>query len=209
MCMSETELQTPVFEFTGKRLCLDFANTVNNRIGNPRELLNSYDDLLTWSQEAQILIEQEVESLRERARRHPGAAAEVLTRAVAVREAIYAIFVTRAHEVTPASSDVDRLNTELTRANTQMYLVPEQEGFVWDWAGRKQELDAMLWPVVRSAADVLTSEELQDVRVCASDDCGWVFLDTSKNHSRRWCDMKGCGNRAKARKHYSQKKQAS
>jgi hypothetical protein len=64
-----------------------------------------------------------------------------------------------------------------------MYLVPEQEGFAWDWAGRKQELDAMLWPVVRSAADVLTSEELQDVRVCASNDCGWVFLDTSKKRS--------------------------
>ena len=207
--MSETELQTPVFEFTGKRLCLDFANTVNNRIGNPRELLNSYDDLLTWSQEAHILIEQEVEALRERAQRQPGAAAEVLTRAVAVREAIYAIFATRAHEVTPASSDVDRLNTELTRANTQMCLVPGQDGFTWNWADKEQALDAMLWPVVRSAADVLTSEELQDVRVCASDDCGWVFLDTSKNHSRRWCDMKGCGNRAKARKHYSQKKQAS
>lgn len=207
--MSETELQTPVFEFTGKRLCLDFANTVNNRTGNPRELLNSYDDLLTWSQEAQILIEQEVESLRERAQRHPGAAAEVLTRAVAVREAIYAIFTARAHGITASKYDLDRLNIELTRANIQMCLVPEQDGFTWNWADKEQALDAMLWPVVRSAADVLTSEELQDVRVCASDDCGWVFLDTSKNHSRRWCDMKGCGNRAKARKHYSQKKQAS
>ena len=207
--MSETELQTPVFEFTGNRLCLDFANTVNNRTGNPRELLNSYDDLLTWSQEAHILTWQEGEALREKARQQPGEAAEALTRAVALREAIYAIFVARTHEVTPASNDVDRLNTELTRANTQMYLVPGQEGFAWDWAGKKKELDAMLWPVVRSAADVLTSEELQEVRVCASDDCGWVFLDTSKNHSRRWCDMKGCGNRAKARKHYSQKKQAS
>lgn len=207
--MSETELQTPVFEFTGKRLCLDFANTVNNRTGNPRELLNSYDDLLTWSREAHILTWQEANALREKAWQQPGAAAKALTRAVAVREAIYAIFVAREHEVTPAASDVERLNTELTRANSQLYLVPEQEGFAWDWAGRKKELDAMLWPVVRSAADVLTSEELQDVRVCASDDCGWVFLDTSKNHSRRWCDMKGCGNRAKARKHYSQKKQAS
>lgn len=207
--MSETELQAPVFEFTGNRLCLDFANTVNNRTGNPRELLKSYDDLLTWSREAHILTEQETNALREKARQQPGAAAKALTRAVALREAIYAIFVAWAHEVTLAASDVKRLNTELTRANTQMYLVPEQEGFAWEWAGRRQELDAMLWPVVRSAADVLTSEELQDVRVCASNDCGWVFLDTSKNHSRRWCDMKGCGNRAKARKHYSQKKQAS
>jgi len=67
----------------------------------------------------------------------------------------------------------------------------------------------MLWPAVRAAADLFTSEELEDVRVCASDICSWLFMDTSKNHTRRWCDMKSCGNRAKARKHYSQKKQAS
>jgi predicted RNA-binding Zn ribbon-like protein len=207
--MSETELQAPVFEFTGKRLCLDFTNTVNDRTSSPRELLNSYENLLTWSQEAHILTWQEVEALRERARQHPGAATEVLARAVAVREAIYAIFTARAHGITASKYDLDRLNIELTRANIQMCLVPEQDGFTWNWADKEQALDAMLWPVVRSAADVLTSEELQDVRVCASDDCGWVFLDTSKNHSRRWCDMKGCGNRAKARKHYSQKKQAS
>jgi predicted RNA-binding Zn ribbon-like protein len=80
---------------------------VNNRTGNPRELLNSYDDLLTWSQEAHILTEQETNALHEKARQQPETAAEALTRAVALREAIYAIFVAREHEVTPASSDVD------------------------------------------------------------------------------------------------------
>ncbi len=205
--MIETELQTPVFEFTGNRLCLDFSNTVHDRLNSPRELLNSYNDLLTWSLEAHILTRQETEVLSEKARQDPQAAVDVLARAVAVREAIYAIFSARAHGVMPARNDLDRLNTELVQANIQMYLVPEQDGFVWDWSDREQALDAMLWPVVRSAVDVLTSSELQDVRVCAADNCGWLFLDTSKNHSRRWCDMKSCGNRAKARKHYSQKKQ--
>ncbi len=205
--MTETELQAPVFEFTGNRLCLDFSNTVHDRLNGPRELLNSYNDLLTWSSEAHILTRQETEALGEKARQDPQTTADVLARAIAVREAIYAIFSARAYGVMPAKNDLDRLNMELTRANMQMYLVPEQDGFVWNWSSREQALDAMLWPVVRSTADMLTSPELQDVRVCAADNCGWLFLDTSKNHSRRWCDMKSCGNRAKARKHYSQKKQ--
>jgi predicted RNA-binding Zn ribbon-like protein len=62
--------------------------------------------------------------------------------------------------------------------------------------------------VVKSAGDLLISGELDNVRVCSAPDCQWLFLDTSKNHSRRWCDMKGCGNRAKVRRHYERKKQS-
>ena len=91
----------------------------------------------------------------------------------------------------------------------QVCVVPKEGSFAWDWLNKEQALDRMLWVVARSAADLLVSGELDTVRVCAGEDCNWLFLDTSKNRSRRWCDMKSCGNRAKVRKHYKQKKQAS
>jgi predicted RNA-binding Zn ribbon-like protein len=83
-------------------------------------------------------------------------------------------------------------------------LVHGDTGFVWDWAGREDDLDQMLWWVVQSATEVMTSDELLRVGQCADDrGCGWLFYDTSKNRTRRWCDMRGCGNRAKARRHYA------
>jgi len=69
-------------------------------------------------------------------------------------------------------------------------------------------LERINWLIVRSAADLLTSDKLHDVRACSAEDCRWLFLDISKNHSRRWCDMETCGNQAKARRHYRRKKSA-
>jgi predicted RNA-binding Zn ribbon-like protein len=85
-------------------------------------------------------------------------------------------------------------------------LIPIKNGFTWDTNGKKDELDWMLKPVVRSAAELLTSDELTRVKECADDKgCGWLFLDKSRNRSRRWCDMKDCGNRAKAKRFYERK----
>ncbi|MBI4413448.1 MAG: CGNR zinc finger domain-containing protein, partial [candidate division NC10 bacterium] len=78
--------------------------------------------------------------------------------------------------------------------------------FAWRWTGDGQRLDRMLWAVTRSAADLLTSGELAAVRECEAETCAWLFMDRSRNRSRRWCDMKACGNRAKARRHYERKK---
>jgi predicted RNA-binding Zn ribbon-like protein len=79
--------------------------------------------------------------------------------------------------------------------------------FTWQWAGSPQALDRMLWDVARSSIDLLTSDDLPRVGQCADErGCGWLFLDMSRNHSRQWCNMGGCGNRAKARRHYSKVK---
>ncbi len=208
MDMTATERARPVFEFTGKRLCLDFANTVQDRASSPQELLNSYNDLLIWACEAHILSARSANRLGERAKQQPAAAADVLARALDVREAIFRIFADQSSGRVAANDDISRLNGELARALGQLCLVHGQEGFTWDWSAQEQELDSMLWPVIRSAAELMTSAELYDVRICAANDCSWLFLDTSKNHSRRWCDMKSCGNRAKARRYYTTKKQA-
>ena len=208
--MVETEIQAPNnFEFTGNHLCLDFTNTVQDRFTSPRELLNSYSDLLLWSQGAQILTEDEAERLREEASRHTREAKAVLQRAIDLREALYRIFFAVARGSSLEKVDLSTLNTEFSEAMSQACIVPAKDSFALDWTGKEKALDRMLWTLARSAADLLTSAELDDVRVCAAEDCNWLFLDTSKNHSRRWCDMKSCGNRAKARKHYTQKKQSA
>ncbi len=207
--MAETEIQTSLFEFTGNHLCLDFTNTVNDRSTSPRELLNSYSDLVLWSQEAQILTEEEAGRLREEATHRREEAQKVLQRAIDLREGLYRIFFAAARGSSPEKSELSTLNTEFSEAMSRACIVPTKDSFALDWIDKEKALDRMLWTIVRSAADLLTSKGLDDVRVCAADDCRWLFLDTSKNHSRRWCDMKSCGNRAKVRKHYTQKKQSA
>ena len=208
--MVETETQTEIFEFSGSWLCLDFTNTVHDRENHPpHELLNSYSDILSWSQQAGTVTASEAQQLFEKARTHPAEATTVLQQAIALREAIYRIFSAIAADSSPAEADLLILNTLLSQAMCHARIVPKADEFTWDWVGKEQALDALLWQVARSAADLLTSEKLNVVRVCESDDCTWLFLDTSKNHSRRWCDMQSCGNRAKAKRHYSRKKQTS
>jgi predicted RNA-binding Zn ribbon-like protein len=208
--MVENVLQTQIFELTGGRLCLDFANTVENRPGDhPQELLNSYNDLVSWSEQAHVLTGQEAQLLIEEAAHRPAQASSVLQQAVEIREAIYRIFKAAARGAMPGEDDLVSLSAAMAEAQSHARIVAKADGFAWDLAGNGSDLDRILWPVVRSATDILTSEELDAVRVCASDDCNWLFFDTSKNHSRRWCDMKSCGNRAKARRHYDRKKGSS
>lgn len=206
--MIEMNSQASPFEFTANSLCLDFTNTLNDRTTErPRELFNSYHDLVAWSQEARLITEDEAKRLLVEADLHPEQATAVLRRAIEVREAMFRLFLALAEETVPQEGDLGMLNEALSEAMAQAHIVHSQEGFRWDWAGKEDALARPLWPVVRSAADVLTSAQLNNVRVCAAEDCSWLFLDTSKNRSRRWCDMNTCGNRAKARKHYERKRQ--
>jgi predicted RNA-binding Zn ribbon-like protein len=208
--MVDNLMQARIFEFTGGLLCLDFTNTVEDRPSDhPRELLNSYSDLVSWSQQARILEDQEAQQLLEEAARRPAEASIVLQRAVVLREAIYRLFKAVAQDASAEGDALVLLNAAIADTMTHAQIVPGTASFTWGWAVNEGDLDRILWPVVQSAADLLTSDELDIVRICASDDCDWLFLDTSKNHSRRWCDMKTCGNRAKARRHYSHKKGSS
>ena len=208
--MEENVKQDQVFDLTGGLLCLDFANTVDDRTEiHPQELLMSFKDLVSWSQQSQVVTEQEAQQLLEKAEQHPSEATRVLKRAVEVREAIFRIFKAVAEDESPGDEDLVTLSAVVAEAQKHAQIVPGTHGFRWDWAGKPNDLDCMLWPVVRSAADFLTSEDLDTVRVCASDSCNWLFIDTSKNHSRRWCNMKSCGNREKARRFYTRKKSSS
>ena len=189
-------------QLLGGALCLDFANTVgNHKSDQPSDHLADYADLVAWSRHANILTRREAQQLLDQAARERAAADNIFQRAVALREAIYGIFTAIADGASPKTADLDLLNEALARALVHSRIVSTKEGFHWDWS-EESTLDRMLWRIARSAADLLTSGDLNRVSQCGDEVCGWLFIDTSKNHSRRWCAMNDCGNRAKARRHY-------
>ncbi len=205
--MVETRDMAYVFDFSGERLCLDFVNTLSNRTTSvPEEHLNVYTDLLAWSRQAGIVDEQGIEQLRTLGEEQSGQAARKAEQARQTRELLFKIFSALTREQVPRQEDLEQFNALLAAAMKHTRIAPGGEGFVWEWSEDQDRLELPLWFVVRDAAELLTSRELGRVRTCASEDCDWLFLDTSKNHSRRWCAMNSCGNRAKARRHYSRKK---
>ena len=191
------------FDFSGGRLCLDFANTVDGaRRGDSRDRLRSYADLLRWARLAGVL-DQAVEShLLGLADARPKEAEEVFRRAIALREAIYSLVAASGRLDGVLAEELRTLNAELAAAGGHRRLEAAAGGCCWVWERDTDALDRPLWEVARSAAELLTSADLALVRECASDTCTWLFLDTTRNHSRKWCDMRDCGNRAKARRHY-------
>jgi predicted RNA-binding Zn ribbon-like protein len=205
--MDKAGTNAGTLKLLGGRLSLDFVNTADwHASDHPVEFLKSYSDLVAWSQHVGILPDHQVQRLLKEAARRPVDASAVLERAIALREAIYRILLASSHGRPPQAADLAIFNAELSGALAQSRIVSTAEGFTWDWAGAKEALDQMLWPVMHDAAGLLTSEELDRVGQCADDRCGWLFLDTSRNRSRRWCSMENCGNRAKARRHYERER---
>lgn len=185
-------------------LCLDFANTADwHASEQPRESLKTYEDLVAWCRRANLLDAARAAGLLREARRHPAAAKAVLRRAIGLRDAIYRIVVGLLRGSPPDRADLAVFNRALASALRRSRVVSGRGGLAWTWEGDDRAFDAMLWPIVESAADLLTSERRSRIGQCADDrGCGWLFLDATRNRSRRWCAMGDCGNRAKARRHY-------
>ena len=199
-----------VFEFNAGWLCLDFANTVRARPTSERvEMINTYEDLLSWARQATILTPGAAAELAGAARRHPRVAVGALTQALSLREALYGLFSARAAGLPAPGGDLRTINKAIGKAMARAGLTPSAGGgFEWIWPGSPPGLDRVAWWVARSAAELLTSKDLTGVRECAGYDCGWLFVDGTKNRSRRWCHMATCGNRAKGRRHYERRKSA-
>jgi predicted RNA-binding Zn ribbon-like protein len=182
--------------------CLDFTNTVDHRnAADPNERLRSFSDLLWWANRAELLSAADVEELAGRAEAVEGEAATAFARAIALREALYRTFSAVANGTTPSNRDLDLVSAEARSAAAHRKVVREGGRFRWEWT-TSRELDHMLRPIALSAADLLTGTDLDRLGHCAGEDCDWLFLDTSRNRSRRWCDMKECGNRAKVRRYH-------
>jgi predicted RNA-binding Zn ribbon-like protein len=189
----------------GGALCLDFVNTVDPRHATDRrEYLDSYPALVGWGRRAGAIDASTGERLLKAAATDPREARRVLQRAITLREALYPIFARAINGQPPAPDDLDTLHGELTGAMTHIRVHWAPTGFTRGWDDDEHRLDRVLWPVIQSAVDLLVCGPLGRVRECLGDgNCGWLFLDLSKNASRRWCEMRTCGNRAKVRRYYA------
>jgi predicted RNA-binding Zn ribbon-like protein len=191
-------------KLVGGELCLDFANTADwHAAAEPQETLTTYEALASWAARAGVLSPNAARRLVREATKHPVAADAALQRAIAVREAIYRVAVRIVARQPARRADLKTLNRALAAALQRRRLVPGGGGLAWAWQAGDRALDQVLGPVLWSAAGLFTSEKRGRIGQCADDrGCGWLFLDTSRNHSRHWCAMEDCGNRAKARRHY-------
>jgi predicted RNA-binding Zn ribbon-like protein len=194
------------FELLGGSLCLDFINTVSGkRAIRPIERLHQYADLLSWSRQVGISTAAECRELLAQSLARPQEAANTFQESIKLREALFRIFTVVAQRREPTSADLQLLNTLLARSLGHQRLATGSSRISLEWFRTERDLDCVLWPIVKSAADLLTSEETSRIRICeatSTDGCGWLFLDETRNRTRRWCSMKDCGNRAKARRHY-------
>ena len=186
----------------GGMLCLDFVNTLDWR-GRPEpdEYLSSYEDLLEWSVLAGVLTQEQSRRLRRGVTK--AAAAKALRRALAFREAAHRLLQAMVEGAMPQADDLRHVNGTIAKARSHETLSYERGTLTWALLDTERDPQLVLWIVSLSFADLLTSGRLHCVRECGGPECGWFFIDTTKNHQRRWCSMEGCGNRAKARRFYA------
>lgn len=198
------------FSVSGDGPAIDFVNTADwHAAATPTELLTSYDRLLDWGQAVGLL--EATAAARLRAVHGPDAAAAALAEAIALREALYRTFAAVARGAHAAPADLAVLNAALPGALARLRLAEAEAAgrYRWDWQADASDPLAFLAPVIRAAAELLVSPQAAFLRECAGHPCGWIFLDHSRNHTRRWCSMAGCGNRAKARRHYARVRAAA
>lgn len=187
----------------GSCLSLDFTNTceLNSRTGEHTEFLQDYADLLAWAEHAGALTAEQTLDLQQRAIAEPEAAGSVYQRAIGFRACLNAIFTA---VVTGGDQDAAALagfNAVVRESLSEIALAEAEQGFRVTWAGRHiQDLNSVLWVIAYDAYDLLLHGDTSRVGRCEG--CGWLYYDTTRNRSRRWCDMAVCGNRSKARRHY-------
>jgi predicted RNA-binding Zn ribbon-like protein len=197
-------MRADAFEWIGGDLAIDFHNTVSwRREGLEEERLRSYADLVAWGRGAGLIARPEM--LLAKARRAPTSAARALRGALGLRAAIHAIFTAIAGGRAPAPRDLHILNLMLARELWRLGVARRPRGFDWTWSDANT-LESLCGPIAWWAARLLTSDEVAHLGRCANENCGWLFVDRSRRHNRRWCEMSECGSRAKARRYYARRR---
>lgn len=185
------------FEFIAGNPALDFTNTVHcHGSADPRDDLRSLGDLLDWGRQAGVLLTRECRDLLRQAAH---SRAWFLQDMLDLREVLYQLFSSLAQHGKARQEALDRFNTSVRKAMAEVLVQGRGKTYAIGW----EHLDPasrMQHELVRAALDLLTSPQHERIRQCAGEDCSWLFLDTSHNGTRRWCDMRACGNRAKVRR---------
>ena len=183
----------------GGNVALDFANTQSGPPGGEPDVesLTSYKDLVAWALRVGVVSPSDARDLVRRARRHPGDADAAFEQATALRDRIFTIFMSIAADAEPSEDALARLRDDEAEALALANLAAKAEGFAWTWS-RPGDLDRIRWPIVHAATTLLTEGPLERIKACGG--CRYLFLDETKNGSRRWCSMADCGTRAKMRR---------
>ncbi len=190
------------FEFLGGRLCLDFVNTTAWENDVPvRDRMGSFTRLVTWARASDVITPRRAAELLRRAEEDPTGAARQLARAASLRRTLRELFGAAAYGQRASESSITNFNQFLDSVHATLALANDANGMTLRWNADPSGSDDLLAPVLWSATALLGCDVLLRVRQCAGTSCGWFYLDASRNRSRRWCDMKVCGNRAKARRH--------
>lgn len=207
--MSEA-LRIRSLELLGGHPTLDFVNTLNWRdraaaAGGAEECLVSFEALVTWARRAGLITAAEEKALTAAARRDPEASEAALRAAIRLREAISGLLDAARNAQHPSAAHLEHVNRWLAQASAS-HLIANADGYGWADRQSGMGFSALLGRLAHSAGELLTSEQLHRVGCCAGPGCGWLYVDTSPNRRRRWCSMEGCGNRAKAKRHYERSK---
>ena len=190
--------------------CLDFANTLSWRgRAAPAETLAGAGALVRWLAGSAGLAGKVVGEIESWTQAHPKQAGTLLAEAVVLRETLYRIFRALADGEAAPNRDLVALNQALAAAPPRRRIAPAAPGYGWQIGPAAISMPTLLAPVLWSAGDLLASDRRRRVRLCANEQCLWLFLDESKAGTRRWCNMASCGNRAKARRHYQRSRPRS
>jgi predicted RNA-binding Zn ribbon-like protein len=196
------------FKYVGGDPSVDLVNTVDwTARGLVEDRLSDYDRLTRWAEGAGLITARQAVQARALGVRHPRIAERVHREAVELRGQLRDLFIAvgRQERVEDGSA-LEAFNESLRAALSELMLTAPPRGATaeaplqWSWRESSERLDAVLWPVLRAAAELLTSQEAMQIRECAGADCGWMYVDRSRNGLRRWCQMETCGNREKARR---------
>jgi predicted RNA-binding Zn ribbon-like protein len=195
-----SELEDRTFELIAGDASLDLVNTLDWRFrqSGTEELIGSYGELIGFCERSGVLTAKQARSLRREVSASSGE--KVLRAARELREAAAELLYAELEERKPGAATIIKLERMFKDAHQQQRLRRGEMGVRWDWREGEIEPELPLWILALRAEALMTSERLQEVRECGNPECRWLFLDTSKNHTRRWCDMKICGNRMKARR---------
>ena len=193
-------------ELDGGALCLNFVNSVRNRFENPLfEFIVTPEDWILWNRRVQHFNEVAVQDLRKYSYENQGIAIIELRRIIKVREMLYRIFRNIAHKELPLNEDIRIFNKECSFAFRYLNIkINDKLESSVRWSYERSDLLRVLLPIIKSAYELLISDTMERIKECSN--CGWLYLDQSKNNCRIWCNMKTCGNSMKIKKYYEKKK---
>jgi predicted RNA-binding Zn ribbon-like protein len=190
----------------GGVLCLDFVNTIPDRFdGSNRDHIQTFNDLIYWARKAKVIDSAQTASLEKAVHANERKAKDFFTEAIQLRGLIYSLFQPVAQQQKLKSPDLEQFNKLVSKYFPFLQIVADRDRFAEQWSFESNHFYSITAPIVKSAYELLLSDKLHRVKQCPN--CGWLFLDATKNGKRRWCSMQDCGNAVKALEYYYRKKE--